>query len=233
MAKKNIIEKIKDLDLLTIVNAVAPSYESLKKEVKELKESYPNKSKKELATKYGNRLRRKYASVGVVSALPSTIPGVGTVAQIGIETATISGDLALMLRWMAGTCYGIGLIYDKDIESEFSQEFIKILGLWSGAIETAKVGTEKIATKIAIAQFNKRVSGKTLQAINRKVGTTIFTKYGAKRGGIAIGKLIPFGVGALVGGSFNYFTMNNFKKNSIKYYETDEKTEYAIYEDIE
>ena len=157
----------------------------------------------------------------------------GTVAQIGIETATISGDLALMLRWMAGTCYGIGLIYDKDIESEFSQEFIKILGLWSGAIETAKVGTEKIATKIAIAQFNKRVSGKTLQAINRKVGTTIFTKYGAKRGGIAIGKLIPFGVGALVGGSFNYFTMNNFKKNSIKYYETDEKTEYAIYEDIE
>ena len=75
--------------------------------------------------------------------MPSTIPGVGTAAQIGIEAATISGDLALMLRWMAGTCYGVGLIYEKDIESEFSQEFLKILGLWSGVIESAKIGTEK------------------------------------------------------------------------------------------
>lgn len=232
MAEKNLIKKIKDFDLLTIVNAVSPSYDSLRKEVQELKDSYPNKSKKELAKKYGNRLRRKYTSVGVVSALPSTIPGVGTTAQIGIEAATISGDLALMLRWMAVTCYGIGLIYDKDIESEFSQEFIKILGLWSGAIESAKVGTEKIATKVAIAQFNKRVSGKTLQAINRKVGTTIFTKYGTKRGGIALGKLIPFGVGAVVGGTFNYFTMNNFKNKAINYYQSDENAEFVIYEEI-
>ncbi len=232
MAEKTLIDKLKNLDLLTIINTVSPSYKSLQKEVKELKESYPNKSKKELATKYGNRLRRKYTSVGVVSALPSTIPGIGTAAQIGIEAATISGDLALMLRWMAGTCYGVGLIYEKDIESEFSQEFLKILGLWSGAIESAKKGTEKIATKVAIAQFNKRVSGKTLQAINRKVGTTIFTKYGTKRGGIALGKLIPFGVGALVGGSFNFVTMNNFKKKSITYFQSDEGTEYAIYEEV-
>ncbi len=57
--------------------------------------------------------------------------------------------------------------------------------------------------------------------INRKVGTTIFTKYGAKRGGIAVGRLIPFGVGALVGGGFNLATMKKFKRNAINYFSSD------------
>jgi len=218
------------MDLITIVNAVSPSYDSIKLEVEELKKSYPNKSKKELADLFGNRIRKKYTSVGVVSALPSAIPGVGTGAQIAIELTTVSGDLGLMLRWMASTCYGIGLIYEKNIESEFNQEFVRILGLWCGTIQVSKVATTKLTTKVAVVQFNKKVSGKMLQKINQKVGTTIFTKYGTKRGGIALGKLIPFGIGALVGGSFNYVTMTKFKKSAIEYFKADEETEFIIIE---
>lgn len=217
---------------MTIVNSVAPSYETIQKEIDDLKKSYPNKTKKELANKFGNRLRRKYTSVGIVSALPSAIPGIGTGVQIVVEASTISGDLALMLRWMAGTCYGIALINEKNIQTDFNQEFVKVLGLWCGVIETTKIATEKIATKVAIVQFNRNVSGKILQSINKKVGFTLFTKYGAKRGGIAIGKLIPFGIGALVGGSFNYFTMNRFKKEAMKYFQSNENTEYIFYEEI-
>lgn len=218
------------MDLLTIVNSVSPSYDSIKLEIEELKRSNPKKSKSELADLYGNRIRKKYTSVGVVSALPSAIPGVGTAAQVAIEVTTVSGDLALMLRWMAATCYGIGLIYEKNIESEFNQEFVRILGLWCGTIQVTKVATTKLATKVAAAQFNKNVSGKMLQKINQQVSRTILTKYGTKRGGIALGKLIPFGVGALVGGSFNYFTMNKFKNSAIEYFKSDDMTEYIVVE---
>ena len=93
------------MDLLTIVNSVSPSYDSIKLEIEELKRSNPKKSKSELADLYGNRIRKKYTSVGVVSALPSAFPGVGTATQVAIEVTTVSGDLALMLRWMASTCY--------------------------------------------------------------------------------------------------------------------------------
>jgi hypothetical protein len=58
--------------------------------------------------------------------------------------------------------------------------------------------------------------------INRKVATTIVAKYGTKRGGIAVGRLIPFGVGALVGGGFNLATMKAFKKSAINYYRTED-----------
>jgi hypothetical protein len=220
------------MDLLTIVNSVSPSFDSIKTEIAELKKSYPNKTKDELADLFGNRLRKKYTSVGLASALPSVIPGVGTAVQIATELTTISGDLALMLRWMASNCYGIALIYDKDINSEFNQEFVRVLGVWCGVIQSAKVVSAKIATKVAVVQFNKNVSGKVLQKINQRVGTTILTKYGAKRGGIAIGKLIPFGIGALIGGGFNYHTMNQFKKSAIEYFKVGNEEEFIMYEEI-
>lgn len=221
------------MELITIVNIVAPSYNSIQIEINELKKSHPNKTKSELAEIYSNRIRKKYTSVGVAAALPGSIPGIGTAVQVAAEVATVSGDLILMLRWMAATCYGVALIYEKNIQSDFNNEFIRTLGLWCGVIEGVKKGATRIGTKVAMAQFNRNVSGKLLQQINKKVGTTILTKYGTKRGGVAIGKLIPFGIGAAIGGSFNYYTMSGFKQAAINYYKSgSEEIEYIIYEEI-
>ena len=83
---------------------------------------------------------------------------------------------------------------------------------------------------MAVAQFNKRISGKTLVKVNQRVGTTVVTKYGTKRGGIALGKLVPFGVGAVIAGGFNYFTFNGFMKSAIDYYKND--NDYVMFEEV-
>ena len=215
-------------DLLTIVNFVAPSLHDIKIEIEELRNSYPKLNNIELSKKYSKKITKNYTSVGVASALPSVIPGIGTIGQIAIEGTTVTADLTLMLRMMAKICYGIGFINNKDMEQGFNQDFIYILGIWSGVIISVKVATEKIGTKIAIAQFNRNVSGQMLQKINRRVGTTIPTKWGTKRGGIALGKLIPFGVGAAVGGGFNYYTMNGFSNAALKHYESNPNDEYIV-----
>ena len=215
-------------DIVKVVNSVSPSYEDVNSEIIELKRSYPSLSNKGLSKKFTKKLRNKYTSVGVGSALPSVIPGLGTAAQIAVEAGTISADLALMLRWMGTMCYGVGIINGKDMSKEFNQDFIRILGIWSGVIMAAKEATKRIGTKVAVAQFNRHVSGKVLQKINQRVGTTIVTKYGAKRGGIALGKLIPFGVGAAVAGTFNYSTMNSFGKAARKHYETNYDDDFII-----
>ena len=51
---------------------------------------------------------------------------------------------------------------------------------------------------------------------------TIVSKYGKKRGGIAVGKLVPFGVGIAVGGGFILSTMKASKMASINYYKCDD-----------
>lgn len=214
------------MDLMTIVNSVSPSFDSIKVEVEELRRDHPKKSNHELAKLLGKRVRNKYTSVGVASSLPSVIPGFGTAAQIAIEASTISADLALMVRWMTNVTIGVALIYGKDIENEHNVELVKILGIWCGVIKSTKIAVTKVGTKVAAVQFNKHVSGKVLAKINKRVGTTIVTKYGTKRGGVALGKLIPLGVGAVIGGTFNFYTMKAFTKAAIDYYSSN--VEYFI-----
>lgn len=219
-----------EFNLATIIQSVAPSNEHIAQEVYELKYLNSKLSRDQLALRWGKRIRNNYTSVGVATALPSSIPGIGTAAQIAIEAGTITGDLALMLRWMGKLCMGISIIYGNNPEKSINQDLINILGIWCGVIDAAKNATTRVGTKVAVAQFNKRISGKTLVKVNQRVGTTVVTKYGTKRGGIALGKLVPFGVGAVIAGGFNYFTFNGFMKSAIDYYKND--NDYVMFEEI-
>lgn len=219
-----------EINLVSIIDSLAPSNEYIAQETEELKYLNPKLSKDELARKWGKRIRNNYTSVGVATALPSAIPGIGTAVQVAIEAGTISADLALMLRWMGKLCKGISIIYGNNPTLSINQDLVNILGLWSGVIDVAKNATKRVGTKVAVTQFNKRVTGKALAKVNKRVGTTIITKYGTKRGGIALGKLIPFGVGAAVAGGFNYFTFNSFMKSAIDYYKND--YDYVMFEEI-
>lgn len=219
-----------EFNLATIIQSVAPSNEHIAQEVYELKYLNSKLSRNQLALRWGKRIRNNYTSVGVATALPSSIPGIGTAAQIAIEAGTITGDLALMLRWMGKLCMGISIIYGNNPEKSVNQDLINILGIWCGVIDAAKNATTRVGTKVAVAQFNKRISGKTLVKVNQRVGTTVVTKYGTKRGGIAWGKLVPFGVGAVIAGGFNYFTFNGFMKSAIDYYKND--NDYVMIEEV-
>jgi len=206
-----------DNPIVKLTATFSPKFESIQRDIEDFRKAHPDKTTEQLAEKYGDSICWKYCSVGAASALPSTIPGLGTAAQIATEAGSISTDLALMLRWMGSMTYGIGLLYDRDIKTNFNQDYVKVLGLWCGVLKSAEGATKRVATKVAISQFNK-VPGKIFQKINQKVGTTILTKYGTKRGGIAVGKLVPCGVGVLVGGSFNLATMKAFKKKAIAHF---------------
>ena len=220
------------MDLLTVVNSVTPSFSEIRNEIQELRKNNPAKSNHEIAELYGNSMRTKYTSVGVASALPSIFPGVGTLVQGLVEAGTISADLLLMLRWMGTICYGTAYSFNKDIETEFSQEFITVLGLESGAIEkvVSKNAAKFFGGKIAGDQFKRHFPKQILGRINKIVGMRLLTKYGTKRGGIALGKFIPFGVGAVIAGTVNYRTMNSFKNKAIDYFSSDDNSEFVLIE---
>lgn len=212
------LEKI----VMRAVETLRPDPKVVRMQITELKKKHPKFSKDQLANKYADTICWLYAGQGAATALPGLIPGMGTAAQIAVEGGAITGDLAYMLRCMAGMAMGVGYIYKRNMKAPFNQEFIRVLGLWCGVLTLTKEATLRIATKVAIAQF-KRVPATIFKKINSKVATTIITKYGAKRGGIAVGRLIPFGVGMVVGGGFNLATMKGFKLAAISYYKSDEE----------
>lgn len=213
--------------VLKAIETLQPDHDDIARHILDLKSAHPNLSNHDLAEKWADRICWRYASEGAATALPGAIPGLGTAAQIGVEAGAISADLAYMLRCMAGMTIGVGKIYGRDTSLSFNQDFIRVLGVWCGVLSLGKEATVRVATKVAIAQF-KKVPAEIFKRINAKVGTTIVAKYGVKRGGIAIGRLIPFGVGALVGGGFNLATMKGFKASALNYYATDDAVLYEV-----
>lgn len=205
------------MNLIDIIKRVKPPFSDIRNEIDLLKLKNPALGTEKLASLFGNKIRNKYTSVGIVASLPGAIPGVGTIAQAVIETGSISADVLLMLRWMAAVAFGTAYIYGQDIENDFDAEFTTVLGLWAGII-SLKEATETKKTLLTTEHFDKHISDRVRNRLNQKVGHKLAAKYGAKRTGALGGKLIPFGIGAAIGGLFNYTTMKRFIKSSNEYF---------------
>ncbi|MHA3786636.1 EcsC family protein [Flavobacterium hauense] len=214
------------MDLHQLILKVMPHFHEIHTEVRQLKFANPGKTPRELSRIYIVKTRNKYASVGAVTALPGAIPGLGTMAQIAVETGAISADVALMLRWMASTAYAVGLLYGRDIQQDFEDEFTVILGIWAGVVLPEKAAQAK-GDKIEAGHFDKHITDRIRNRMRQKIARKLVTEYGSKRGGTALGRLIPFGVGAVVGGYFNYTTMQKFGKTADDYFRADHQ-EYIL-----
>jgi len=205
--------------LLRLISKLAPTEDAVGEFVEKIRQENPTLNREDLAKYIGDRIVRTYTSQGAALALPGAIPGPGTLAQIGIEVTATSADLALLVRNQSYLVFALGHCFGWHGREVLIQDTLICMGLWANALSITKSGAIRLGTKVAEANFKKHFPAKILQAINRKVGTTILTKYGTKRGGLALGRLIPYGIGVGVAATFNYFVMKRFKSRTIKYFD--------------
>ncbi|HEX6460616.1 MAG TPA: hypothetical protein VF032_16980 [Thermoleophilaceae bacterium] len=143
----------------------------------------------------------------------------GTFAQACATLGIAGGEAGILLRNVAQLQYTVAGLYGHDLHaSQRIDELLIVAGLQSGAILPAREAGKRVGTKIAVAQFNRHVSGAMLKKINMKLGTTVLTKYGTKRGGVALGRMLPFGVGATIGGGVNFVMTKSFGSAILRYY---------------
>ncbi len=204
--------------VIKMISTLTPSFDKISLFIDNFKTTNQNKSRDELAELYADKICWKYASVGAITTLPAIVPGIGTAAQVATEGATLSSNLIMMIRWMGSMVAGISIVYEKDVNTHFQNDFIQVLGLWSGVLLTDSNNGVDTGTKIELTETNE-ITQKICNTMNKKVGTSIVKR----RGGVAIGSLAPFGVGAIIGGSFNLATMKAFKNHAIMFYTTPEK----------
>jgi hypothetical protein len=207
--------------LVKTVQALATGHEDVVREVAAFREDRGELDRYALAEAWADRIVHLYAASSAATALPGAIPGLGTAAQVGTEAAAITTDLAFMLRCMGRMVAGIAVIYGHDPRDAYTRDLVFVLGLWCNAVVPAREATRRLLTRTAIRQFDRKVTGAMLRRINQAVGMTLFTKYGTKRGAIALGRLIPFGVGVAVGGAAGWHTMRSFERNALRYFGED------------
>jgi len=204
--------------ILDLINGLAPDPDKVAMWISEVRKSNPGLHNDELADIVGDKIVWAYTRQGAALALPGAIPGLGTIVQATTEIGAVAADSALMIRNQSYLVFALACIYGYQNREILIQDTLICVGLWTNALILAKSGAIHFSSKIAMTTVRDRLPGKVLQAINRRVGSTILTKYGTKRGGVALGKLIPLGVGVLVGAGFNYLTMKKFKTVTMNYF---------------
>jgi EcsC protein family len=165
----------------------------------------------QLRRTFARELATVGAATGGIAALPAA--GTGTalatgVAEIGWFTAR-SADLILAIAAVHG-----------HTEPSVEERRLWLLSVLAFGDEAATMVT-RLAGEMGKGLGKKATAGiskETLRSINRAVGRTIVTKYGKKRGVIALGTALPFGIGAAIGGGANYALTRGIARNADSFF---------------
>lgn len=195
LAEKPVLLKAIEIILANPIDIQKESNELINK----IRKSHPTKTELEIQTIASNKIISNYsyyaAFTGGATALTGIIPGIGTAISIfGGATA----DSALSMKYQIEMTMALATIYGHNILIEEEKRICLIVAGLGAMGEAAKEGGKTIGSKAFINLTKQYLAGSTLQAVKeifKKVGL-IFTQK-------ALVKVIPFGIGVIIGFSAN------------------------------
>ncbi|MEU1844173.1 MULTISPECIES: hypothetical protein [Micromonospora] len=158
-------------------------------------EATPEQVIRNLERMYISALTGTGAAVGGAAAAP----GVGT----GVALALSAGEALSSLELSALFALSIAEVHGVRID-EIERRRTIVMGIMLGGSGSATIS--KVAERTGQhwgRQIVAKVPGETLKQINKVLGKHFVTKYGTKQGIIVLGRVAPFGIGALIGGGAN------------------------------
>ncbi|MEU6963007.1 hypothetical protein [Streptomyces chrestomyceticus] len=148
-------------------------------------------------------LERMYVSAltGTGAAIGGTAaaPGIGT----GVALALSAGEALSTLELTALFALSIAEVHGVPIDKVERRRTI-VLGIMLGGSGSTTI--TKVAERTGQhwgRQVVTKVPVETLRQINKILGKNFVTKYGTKQGIIVLGRVAPFGIGAVIGGGAN------------------------------
>lgn len=157
---------------------------------------------------------RELGAVGAVAGGMAAVPGVGTGTSLAASTAELawftgrSADIILTVAAIRGV--------DGDVE-ERRMWVLAILGFGSAASESVGRLAKEAGMGVG-KQVTSSMPQRVLYRVNASMARRVLARYGARRGAVALGTAIPFGVGALIGGSANYALARTLVRQSDKFF---------------
>ncbi len=156
---------------------------------------------------------RELVALGATAGGTAAMPGVGTMAAIGLTTseiawtATRTADMILTVAAVHGHT-------DAVVEERKSW----VLALLTFDDDAAEGLGKTIAELGGTVAASRTVSLDVLDRANSRVARTLIARYGAERSVLLVGKLLPFGIGAVVGGAANHYLVRSTIKRADRFF---------------
>lgn len=140
------------------------------------------------------------SAVGASTGGAAAVPGVGTASSVALTAADVST--------FVGACAQLLGVYSavhgadwRDIERQKTLLYGVMLGDAGASLINKVAGRTGPYWGRGLVDS---VPTSTLRAVNKRMGQHFVVKFGTKKGLIRLGSLLPFGVGAAIGGAGNY-----------------------------
>lgn len=160
----------------------------------------PQATPTELLKKLNRRFLAATSASGASVGAAAAAPGVGT----GVSLALSAGESVVSLEATVFYVFAVAALYDvsiRDIERRRTLLFAILLGNSADRVVHDVAGrTGKHWAKAAI----EAIPVEGIRRINGVLGHNFVTKYGTRQGVLVLGRAIPFGLGAAIGGGMNY-----------------------------
>lgn len=191
-------------------------------------ETAPNAAPDVKARAIAAPIKRKMTALGAAAGATAAAPGVGTSVAVGTLAAEL-GVVALRTTDMVmaiGAAYGhtdagpeerrawvlAVLAFGDDAAEEFTT-LARDMGLNLGEGHAIELAGEAIG-----GGAGQMATVDALRRINSTLVAQVLKKWGTRRGAATVGKLLPFGIGAAVGGSANYVMLREFAKQADRFF---------------
>ena len=184
-----------------------------------------------------SRFKKELTAVGAATGAVAAAPAIGTAAA----ASALAADMAWFGMRATDLIMAIGAV-NGHVEStpeerrawvlavlafgeESAQQFTSLVrelndsdGAGAGAGNIVQPATDSLSDKAAGLLGGDALTLEALRRINTNLASQVATKYGTRRSALAIGKLLPFGIGAVVGGTANYSFVRVVGKQSARFF---------------
>lgn len=169
------------------------------KYVERVRRAHPDETPAQIVERMEKMFLTAVTGSGSAVGATAAVPAVGTVASIaavGAETAFFIEASALLTLAIASV-HGI-----SPVDHQQRRALVLAVALGESGMEIVERATGITATNWAKLVTGRIPSG-TMKTMNSSLVRKFVTKYAAKRSALILGKLLPAGVGAVIGGAGN------------------------------
>ncbi|MEZ5410841.1 MAG: hypothetical protein R2761_22625 [Acidimicrobiales bacterium] len=164
---------------------------------------------------------RELASLGAATGATAAAPGLGTASAASVMVADMgwfalrTTDLIMTIGAVHGHTDASAeerrawvlaiLAFGENAAKEFAQLAAEIGGVAAASGSgRAAVGRERVGALVAGAAGGDVATIDALRKLNASLAVRVTERWGTRAGAESLGKLLPFGIGAVVGGSANW-----------------------------
>lgn len=159
--------------------------------------------------------RRELGLAGAAVGGTAAVPGVG----IGTSTAAFVAELGWSTVRLSDLILTIAALHGRSDVSTDERRLWVLSILTYGDSAASKVArlTGELGMTVG-PQASQRIPAETIRQMNNRLGCMILSRYGSRRGALAIGRMVPFGIGAALGYGLNAYVVKSTARHAHRYF---------------